>query len=151
MSKIKEYFKQYWLHVVFLISFSGVLGSLYISEIEKLLPCPFCWWQRVWLYPIVTISAIAIMTTDKVAKYHIFALSFIGTLFSLYQNLLQIGIFTESEACVATGTSCAKPTIFLELGSLVISLEFMALMAFLLIDSLALGYILLTRNKNSSK
>ncbi len=145
MNNFKEKFNEFWLHLIFLISLAGVLGSLYMSEIEKFQPCPFCWWQRIWLYPIVPIAAITIMNKDKFAKFYIFTLSVIGTLFSAYQNLLQLGVFKESEACTVNGTSCATPTIFIELGSLSISLEFMSLCAFILIDVITAVKILIDR------
>lgn len=147
MKKVTEFFDEFWLHGVFLLSFMGMIGSLYMSEVEKLPPCPFCWWQRIWLYPLVFIAAIGVATKDKFAKYYVITLSVIGSLFSIYQNLLQIGVFEESEACVAGGTSCATPTIFLRLGSIEFSLEFGALIAFLLIDALSLIYIIRTRKK----
>ena len=131
---IRKNFNEYWLHFIFLISLSGMLGSLYMSEIEKFIPCPFCWWQRVWLYPIVIISSIGILSKNKATKYNILALSIIGTIFSLYQNLLQLGIFKESEECTVNGTSCATPTIFIQTELVSISLEFAALSAFLLIN-----------------
>ncbi|MDO8569910.1 MAG: disulfide bond formation protein B [bacterium] len=43
-----------------LISLAALLGSLFYSEIMGFEPCVLCWWQRVFLYPLVIIFAVAV-------------------------------------------------------------------------------------------
>jgi disulfide bond formation protein DsbB len=86
------------------------------------------------MYPIVFIAAVGIILNDKKAFWYIAPLSIVGTLFSLYHNMLQIGIFTESEACVAGGTSCATPTVAFSIGETGVSLELLGLLGFLAIN-----------------
>ncbi|MCA9380698.1 disulfide bond formation protein B [Candidatus Dojkabacteria bacterium] len=141
ISSIKENIKPYAMHVIFLISFLGVVGSLYMSEIEEFVPCPFCWWARIWMYPIVVVSVISILTADKFGKWYVAALAGIGILFSAYHNLLQLGVFSESESCVVGGTSCATPTIFTTIAGREISLELLGLLGFIAINVVVLSLI----------
>ena len=42
----------------FLIALTGLLGSLFFSEIAKYDPCNLCWYQRIFMYPLVIIFFI---------------------------------------------------------------------------------------------
>lgn len=132
--------KENYLFVVFAISLLGVLGSLYISEIEKIPPCSLCYWQRIFMYPVAIVSFIAIYFKDTSAYRYILAFSGIGTLIATYHNLLQsTEIFVnQGEGCDATGITCANPTLAFEIGNVFVSLEFLSLVAFITIFFLTL-------------
>ena len=99
------------LYLVFALSLTGTLGSLYFSEIQNLLPCLLCWYQRIALYPIVLISAVAILNEDSKAHRYILPLAILGFGIALYQNLLIWGIVPESTSGCTGGVSCTQPTI----------------------------------------
>lgn len=51
-------------HILFTawaISLIATSGSLYLSEIMKYEPCILCWYQRIFMYPLVIILAVAII------------------------------------------------------------------------------------------
>ncbi|MCR4278378.1 MAG: disulfide oxidoreductase [bacterium] len=99
------------LYLIFALSLTGTLGSLYFSEIQNLLPCLLCWYQRIALYPIVIISAVAILNEDTKAHRYILPLAILGFGIALYQNLLIWGIVPESTSGCTGGVSCTQPTI----------------------------------------
>jgi disulfide bond formation protein DsbB len=37
----------------------ATLGSLYFSEVMNLIPCELCWYQRILMYPLVVVLAVA--------------------------------------------------------------------------------------------
>ncbi|MEC8018060.1 MAG: disulfide bond formation protein B, partial [Actinomycetota bacterium] len=37
----------------------AMLGSLYFSEVANYIPCRFCWFQRIAMYPIALIGLVA--------------------------------------------------------------------------------------------
>ena len=76
-------------------------------------PCMFCWWQRIFMYPIPVITLIALVKGQKISDVadYIIALSFIGALFALYQHLLQILPAGALIPCDATD-DCAIRSIF---------------------------------------
>ena len=39
----------------FLLSIIGTLSSLYLSEVKDLEPCKYCWFERIFLFPLVFI------------------------------------------------------------------------------------------------
>ena len=49
----------------FLIASIASLGSLFFSEVMKFVPCSMCWYQRIFMYPLVFIFLINIMYPDK--------------------------------------------------------------------------------------
>ena len=43
---------------------ASFLGSLYFSEVANFVPCNLCWYQRIAMYPLVIILAIAAYRDD---------------------------------------------------------------------------------------
>lgn len=82
-------------------SFIATAGSLYFSEVLKLIPCDLCWFQRIFMYPLVIILGIAVVRKDYFIYRYVLPLSMIGGLVSLYHYLIQkVPIFTENaKAC----------------------------------------------------
>ena len=64
MSFIKV-IKKYALYIAFIQAWVATLGSLYFSEIKHLEPCVLCWYQRILMFPIAIILAVAIIRKDK--------------------------------------------------------------------------------------
>lgn len=60
-----EFIKNNILYVAWLQVLVGMLMSLYFSEIMKLPPCVFCWYQRIALYPMIVIIPVGILKKDK--------------------------------------------------------------------------------------
>ena len=102
MSVLKKNLLQFAL----MISLTSTLGSLYFSEILKLPPCLLCWYQRIFMYPLVVIFAVGIWKKDKNIPYFALPLSIIGTIIAAYHNLLYYKIIPESLAPCTLGISC---------------------------------------------
>ena len=114
----------------FIISSIATLGSLFFSEIMEFVPCTMCWYQRIFMYPLVLIFLINLLYPDeKVFKYSI-PLILTGFLFSLYHNFLMWGIIPESAVPCKQGVPCS--TEYYEyLGF--INIPFLSLFAYFLI------------------
>ncbi|KKR76983.1 MAG: putative disulfide formation protein [Candidatus Levybacteria bacterium GW2011_GWA2_40_8] len=134
----KNLISKYLLPIIFLVSATATLGSLYFSEILKLPPCVLCWYQRIFMYPIAFISAIGIYKKDKNSVVYILALSLVGLTVAIYHNLLYYGILPESIQPCTLGVSCTTRQLDL-LGF--ISIPLMSLAAFVLISLSSLLYI----------
>lgn len=116
--------------IIFILVLGSVAGSLWIEYFANLPPCVLCWWQRIFMYPTLLISAIAIIKNTKfvdIADY-ILALSLLGAAVALYQHLLQILPQGSLIPCSATD-ECAIRLVF-EFGY--ITLPWMALSVFAL-------------------
>lgn len=106
MNRLLAFLSKQAYAIVFALAGFGMAGSLYYSEILGLAPCLLCWYQRITMYPVVLIAAIAVWVDDKKAYRYIIPLIGIGTLISLYQNLLYYGIIPEKLAPCTFGVSC---------------------------------------------
>src|SRR5699024_12645446 len=80
--------RKLYLQLLFFTSLIATIGSLYFSEVRQYVPCEFCWYQRILMYPIVVISLIALIRQDFVAKYYIRALSILVIIMGCYHNAL---------------------------------------------------------------
>lgn len=92
-----------------LVATTATLGSLWFSEYgNHWAPCRFCWYQRVFMYPLAVILIVAAIRRDRGVKWYAVPLAGIGILVSVWHNLLERGVVTESSACVST-VPCANP------------------------------------------
>ncbi len=119
------------LHIVLAISLGATVGSLFFSEVLNYAPCVLCWFQRIFMYPLVFISFTALMHRDLSARKYILPLALTGTLIALYQNLLVWKIIPEKLAPCVGGVSCTT-TYINWLGF--ITIPFLSLCTFLIIS-----------------
>ena len=105
--------RQYGLLAIFILSTLAVMGTLVMQYVGNLQPCLFCWYQRVFMYPIPVISLIAILKNQQISDVadYILALSVFGFAVALYQHLLQILPSGSLIPCDATD-DCAIRSVF---------------------------------------
>ncbi len=108
----------------------ATIGSLFFSEFIGLIPCLFCWYQRIFMYPLVFIIAVGILKKDKNLPFYVMPLSITGMFFAAYHYLLQKGIVPENVAPCGLGVPCNN--IDLEWFGF-ITIPFLSLMAFAVI------------------
>ncbi len=128
------------------VSVIATLGSLYFSEILKFEPCELCWYQRIIMYPLTVILAIAFAKKDDKVAIYMLTLSGIGIPLSLYHYLIQKVPFFTSHAPACGQVPCTGQYINW-FGF--ITIPFLALVAFILIFSASI--IMLNRLKEVNK
>jgi disulfide bond formation protein DsbB len=115
----------------FIVALTATLGSLFFSEIALYDPCRLCWFQRIFMYPLVILFGIALFKDDKKIIRYALPLSMIGICISAYHYTIStFSKVASSGVCSATGPSCLVD-YFTEYGYVTIPL--MAFTAFLLI------------------
>ncbi|HAX81088.1 MAG TPA: disulfide bond formation protein B [Actinobacteria bacterium] len=67
----------------------AMVGSLYYSQVAGFLPCEYCWYQRIAMYPIVVILGIALLRKDRGIRPYVFGLAIPGGLISTYHYLVE--------------------------------------------------------------
>lgn len=132
------------LTLVWVISITATLGSLYFSEIAHFPPCVLCWYQRICIYPLTLICFVGLYTKDKNLPLYILPLALIGTCVALFHNLLYYQILPEAAAPCIAGISCT--TKFIEWFGFV-TIPLLSLLAFVAIDLLTI-YCLKTPRDN---
>lgn len=91
---------------IWTIALTATLGSLYYSEIKGYVPCTLCWYQRIFMYPIVLIALISLIRKDAKVAWTTAAFSLIGGCISLYHYGIQKLTFLRDSAPSCSGASC---------------------------------------------
>ena len=118
------------LLMIWVVSLTATLGSLYFSEIRGYEPCTLCWYQRILMYPIVIMTTVAYIQKNAKIAVTTAVFSCIGAATSLYHYSLQKIELLQSSAPACGRVSCIGQYINW-LGF--ITIPFLALTAFVLI------------------
>ncbi|MBU8848756.1 MAG: disulfide bond formation protein B [Desulfobacterales bacterium] len=100
--------------ILFLCWFTAsvsTFGSVFFSLVMEFAPCVLCWYQRIFLFPLVIILAIGLFPFDKSIVKYALPLAIAGWLTSLYHNLVYAGIIPESIQPCTQGISCTEEYI----------------------------------------
>ncbi len=124
-----DFIDKHYLTIGFILAFSASLFSLVYSEIVNFLPCYLCWFQRIFLFPMVFIFGAAIWSKDRQIVKYVLPLLSIGFVISVYQNFIYYFADTGSLPCDASGVSCYQQLVY-EYGGY-ISIPMLALTIFL--------------------
>ena len=106
--RISSMLDKKWFLLFFCWIFSTIstLGSLFFSYVMGLPPCSLCWYQRIFMYPLVLIFLTALISPDKgVIKFSL-PLVVSGWVIAFYHNLLYYKILPESASPCMQGISC---------------------------------------------
>jgi disulfide bond formation protein DsbB len=98
------------------------------------IPCTLCWYQRIFMYPIFVLSAMALYKKDYGIFKYIFILSLFGGLFAFYHVLYEHNLVPHAKICGA-GADCS--TKYFEFLGFV-TLPFLSLISFLAINALTI-------------
>lgn len=118
------------LFICWVIASVSTIGSIFFSFVMEFAPCVLCWYQRIFLFPLVIILAIGLFPFDKSVVKYAFPLAIAGWLTALYHNLVYAKIIPESIQPCTQGVSCTEEYINL-FGFL--SIPMLALLSFSII------------------
>jgi len=122
--------KPYGIYFAWVTSLVATGGSLFLSEVMHYIPCSLCWFQRIFMYPLVILLGIAGFRNDHGIRTYALPLSIIGGCISLYHYLQQkVPGLAEVLPCTA-GVPCNVD--YLNWFGF-ITIPFLALVAFSLI------------------
>jgi len=94
--------------VVAVAAVGATAGSLYFSEIADYIPCTYCWYQRIAMYPMAVIVPLAIALRDRSILRYSLALGLVGLAISIYHIQLQLFPDQSSNSCELTSPCTAK-------------------------------------------
>lgn len=125
------------LPAVFVITLAASLLTLVYSDVFGFAPCGLCWLQRVFLYPMPVIAAIAYFAKDSGMGKYLIGLGIPGFLIALYQHYIQMG-GADTLPCPAAPGAADCAAHHLRVGP--ITFPLMAVTAFALVIALMLAY-----------
>jgi hypothetical protein len=137
-------------YFIFLQALVATLGSLYYSTfgdpVKNLMmgsafpwdngftPCELCWFARILMYPIVILSLVGMLKEDRKFTQYILPLSMLGVLLDTYHYAIQkLPIHTIFRCSLSNPCNALQVQYF---GF--ITIPFLALVAFIVITTLAL-------------
>jgi disulfide bond formation protein DsbB len=139
-------YKESLTYIAWGVASAAVFGSLYFSDIRNFPPCVLCWYQRIFMYPLVFIIGAGIFRKDTKFYQYVLPLSIVGLGISIYHNLLYYKILQESIAPCVNGVSCTAK--YVEYFGF-ITIPFLSMCAFITITVLMLIYRKLSLKNNS--
>jgi len=128
----------YELWGAFVVASVATGGSLFYSQIEVFIPCEFCWFQRVLMYPLSILTLLIAARGDNRAARYLLPLPIVGAGTSIYHMLIERGVIKEPSACLKTGGGCSTNWIANH-GFGYLTIPTLALTAFLLL----IGFLVL--------
>jgi disulfide bond formation protein DsbB len=134
----------YELWGAFVVAAVATGGSLFYSQVAHFIPCEFCWFQRVLMYPLSILTLLIAVRGDNRAARYLLPLPVVGAGTSIYHMLIERGVIKEPGACTITGGGCSTNWIIRhDFGYLTIPT--LALTAFLLL----IGFLVLASTGES--
>ncbi|MCP4870728.1 MAG: disulfide bond formation protein B [Proteobacteria bacterium] len=99
------------LFAAWLITTVAALGSLFFSEVMEFAPCSLCWYQRMFMYPLVIVLGVGLFPVDRSSVRFALPLAVGGWLVAAYHTLLYEGVIPESASPCRQGVSCKEQYI----------------------------------------
>lgn len=99
------------IFAAWLIASASALGALFFGEVMQLPPCVLCWYQRIFMFPLVLILPIGMFPFDRKVVSYALPLAVLGWLFAAFHVLLVAGVIPESIKPCTQGVPCAQTVI----------------------------------------
>ena len=96
------------LLLAWLLALVSSLGALFFSEVMNLPPCVLCWWQRIFMFPLVFTLGLSLFARDSAGIRYSMLLAAIGWLVALYHFLLYSGFIPKGMQPCGPGLSCSE-------------------------------------------
>ena len=94
-----------------LIATASTLGALFFGEVMELPLCMLCWYQRIFIFPLVILLPLGLFPFDpKIIRYAL-PLAILGLLVALFHVLLVAGFIPENIRPCTQGVPCTEVQI----------------------------------------
>lgn len=89
LATVSYSFEGLGLRLAWVMATVATLGSLYYSQIAHFIPCELCWYQRIAMYPLALILAIAAIRRDASVRRYVLPMAVVGAGISAYHYTIQ--------------------------------------------------------------
>ena len=94
-----------------LIAAVSTLGALFFGEVMQLPTCVLCWYQRIFMFPLVLILPIGLFPLDRNVVRYALPLAVLGWPFAVFHVLLIAGVIPEDIRPCTQGVPCSEKVI----------------------------------------
>ncbi len=129
-----------------LAAWIATAGSLYLSEVIGWIPCTWCWYQRIAMYPAAVLMTAGIARRDRSVLFYTLLLAIPGALASLWHiGIQKVPAITLNYVCKGS-VPCSTDSLW-QLGIFPqwVTIPMLALTAFVLIIGAAVVALIQTR------
>jgi disulfide bond formation protein DsbB len=91
-----------------LVATTATLGALFFSEVMQLPPCLLCWYQRIFMFPLVLLLPLGLFPFDPRIVRYALPLAGTGTAIAVYHQGLVMGVVAQSASPCQRGVPCAE-------------------------------------------
>src|SRR3954470_18546308 len=109
LRSLREALAPLGLPLAWLVAATCMVGSLYFSEVVHLIPCRLCWYQRIGMYPLAVILAIAAVRRDVSVRIYAIPLAALGAAVSIYH--VQLERFPTQHTFCSVEAPCNIPPV----------------------------------------
>jgi disulfide bond formation protein DsbB len=132
----------YLLFGCWLIASVATFGSLFLDKALGMEPCSLCWYQRLFMYPLVLVLLTGLVPLDRRVIRYALPLAILGWLTAFYHLLMYVGIIPESLQPCGSGPSCVQDDLGL-FGF--VSIPMLSLLSFSVVIGLLLVFMQRTK------
>lgn len=98
--------KDIYLYLSWLTVLVSIAGSFFFSSYMKLPPCDLCWYQRIFMFPLIIILAVGYLLKDRNIYFYSLPVILCGWVVAAYHNLLYYKLISTSLIPCTGGISC---------------------------------------------
>ena len=91
-----------------LVACASMLGAFFLSEIMAVTPCVLCWYQRIFMFPLVLVLPAGLVPFDRKVVRYALPLALVGWVIAVFHVLLVAGYIPESIKPCTQGVSCTE-------------------------------------------
>ncbi len=112
LEPVDRFLNRHSTKIAFLLALVATGGSLYFSNVLGYEPCRFCWFQRIFMYPLVLILGAGLILEDRNVRDYVIPLAVAGIPIAFYHSLMQRFEQFHSAGCSITAVSCSTEYTF---------------------------------------
>ncbi len=99
------------IFAAWLVASASTLGALFFGEVMQLPTCALCWYQRIFMFPLVLILPIGLFPFDRKVVRYALPLAALGWLVAVFHLLLIAGVIPEGIKPCTQGVPCSEKVI----------------------------------------
>jgi disulfide bond formation protein DsbB len=99
LGRLRNLLWGYELWGAFVVAAIATGGSLFYSQVAHFIPCEFCWFQRVLMYPLSILTLLIAARGDNRAARYLIPLPVVGAGTSIYHILIERDVIKEPKVC----------------------------------------------------
>lgn len=112
LAAVRSWLWGYELWAAFVVAAVATGGSLFFSQVANFVPCEFCWFQRICMYPLSLLLLFLAFHGDNRAARYLLPFPVVGGALSIYHLLIENGVVKQSLECsISAPGGCATKWI----------------------------------------